>query len=234
MINNWTAELDEANCVGIRVLFADFSKAFDKMSHPLLLQRQCDLKVNPGLVELTSNFLSCRKQAVTNYRSKPAAESEYKNLDCGVPQGSILGPWLWITYANSIGDDFDGVTSQKYADDTTCYQPLFKNDIEIEMKRESGDRYVEPATDKDHLQDSFSALEKWSDRSNMALNEKKTSFMFITKRLNLESTLFFNNGSTVAQTDCQRVLGVLIDRHLNFKQHVLSIVKKISLLDSTG
>ena len=76
MLNDWTVELDKDSSVCICVLLADFSKAFDKMSHSNLLQKQSDLDIHPELIKLTASFLQNRKQVVTNYRIKPAESSE--------------------------------------------------------------------------------------------------------------------------------------------------------------
>ena len=71
MINNWTEELDKRTCIGVRVLLIDLSKAFDKMSHPTLLQRLTEMKFHQGLIKISENFLHSRKQTVTNFRLRP-------------------------------------------------------------------------------------------------------------------------------------------------------------------
>ena len=109
------------------------------MSHPTLLQRLTEMKFHQGLIKISENFLHSRKQTVTNFRLRPPEPKDYLISSCGVPQGSILGPWLWISYANSIGDEElqDRAVYTKYADDITISQAIYKKDIEIEYSIDS-------------------------------------------------------------------------------------------------
>ena len=73
------------------------------------------------MTKMTINFLKNRKQCVTNYRENLPINEDYEEINVGVPQGSVLGPWLWITYVDDLSSE-NGCAMHKYADDTTAYQ----------------------------------------------------------------------------------------------------------------
>ena len=96
-------------------IFLDLSKAFDTIDHNILLYKLEHYGFRGIVLDWFKNYLSNRKQ----FGSFDTSESEQKNIVCGVPQGSILGPLLFILYVNDITNTSDVLDFILFADDTT-------------------------------------------------------------------------------------------------------------------
>jgi hypothetical protein len=107
------------------ILVLDFSKAFDKVSHPLLLHKLHNYGIQRELNSWIQNFLSNRKQAVVLKGDK----SDYVAVESGVPRGSVLGPSLFLYYINDINDIPTGLSStiRLFADDTIACLAIKSN-----------------------------------------------------------------------------------------------------------
>ena len=112
MIRSLAADLDKGlHTMGI---FLDLSKAFDTIDHDILLAKLHHYGVRGSALEWFKSYLSRRSQYVCFNNHK----SSYRNISCGVPQGSILGPLLFIIFLNDIAFSSDKLTFVTYADDT--------------------------------------------------------------------------------------------------------------------
>ena len=112
-INDITLSLDQGLCVD--VIYLDFSKAFDKVNHQLLLHKLRQRNVPVQLVAWIASFLCNRRQRVV----LGMASSDWLPVASGVPQGSVLGPLLFNIYVDDIDDELQaGVKARKFADDT--------------------------------------------------------------------------------------------------------------------
>ena len=100
-------------------LFFDLGKAFDTLNHNTLLNKLYHYGIRGTPLDLLKSYLSDRKQKV----SVNGTESQYLPIDIGVPQGSILGPLLFIIYVNDILNAATEANIGLYADDTTCINP---------------------------------------------------------------------------------------------------------------
>lgn len=225
MFDDWTLHLDNSKCKAVRLLIADFSKAFDRMRHTNLIDKQKNqFKINPNMTNMSINFLKNRKQCVTNYRQNLPIKDDYKEINVGVPQGSVLGPWLWITYVDDLNSE-NGCDMQKYSDDTTAYQAIFDDDVEIEVRDLN---YCEILPTKNYLQKTLTGMEYWSRKNNMLLNKLKTvDFTLSIKKLfEFDELLYIDGTATKKSTDCEKILGILVDKHLTFKEHVQFVTNK--------
>ena len=113
--------------INIDVVYLDFQKAFDKVPHKRLLAKLKAYGLNGILLSWISDFLSNRKQQVVVRRTY----SEWSNVISGVPQGSVLGPLLFILYVNDLPDSIQSFMGI-FADDTKIYRPITSsNDVGI-------------------------------------------------------------------------------------------------------
>ena len=112
--NTFCKALDEGK--EVRAIFCDISKAFDRVWHKGLLFKLRAAGVSGSLLNWFSDYLNDRKQKVV----LPGASSSWTSVGAGVPQGSILGPLLFLLYINDIVEDI-GSSIRLFADDTSLY-----------------------------------------------------------------------------------------------------------------
>ncbi len=194
------------------VVFLDLSKAFDTVQHDILLQQLSKLKLSVGAVSLISNYLSNRKQ-----RTRVGSEySHWLPLTSGVPQGSLLGPLLFLVYVNDVGKNIIKSKVISYADDTALY-----------FSSESKDDLIRGVN-----ADLAKLLQNLNNLS-LKVNINKTKLLLLS---NCNTNNFRNVkiGSktleSVSETD---YLGVTIDNKLSFKNQVHKVISKIALANSS-
>ena len=187
------------------VFYADFEKAFDRVSHPKLLFKLKEIGITGKLLEWLSDFLIGRSQRVV----MGDIVSEFKPVTSGVPQGSVLGPTLFIVFINDLPDNLGHCLL--YADDTKIFKIL----------RDLSDN---------SLQDEIDALQKWCTSWKMSLNCKKCKVMHFGKR-NPKHTYFLSDPATgkvvnVEKTSDERDLGVIISSNGKFNTHTEKMASK--------
>ena len=122
MIHNWSQSTD-ASGAAVRVVLFDYKKAFDLIDHGILVQKITKLSLPKAVVRWTTDFLLDRKQRV---KLANDCVSEWGNVPAGVPQGTKLGPWLFLLMINDL--KIDEVSTWKYVDDTTVSEVVKKGD----------------------------------------------------------------------------------------------------------
>jgi len=152
-----TRELDNGNCVD--VVYLDFSKAFDKVPHRRLLSKLKAHGITGKVLKWVSSWLSDRRQRV----SVEGELSEWAPVKSGVPQGSVLGPLLFLVYINDIDEDIVSKLN-KFADDSKV------------------SKVVNSTADASILQDDLMKLENWSNDWQMQVNADKCHVMHIGKK----------------------------------------------------
>ena len=142
-------------------------------------------------------------------------KSDFQPISCGVPQGSILGPLLFLLFINDL-PLYTNVFTDLYADDTTLY------DVQDSMEQ------IE-----NNLQTALNSLQIWCRQNGMILNSSKTKVMLVTsnqKRQRLPNDnldLKFNNES-LNMISNDKILGVFVDNNLTWSHHIKYLTKKIS------
>lgn len=210
MINSWLEAINSGTMIG--VVMVDFKKAFDLVDHKILLKKMKQYKLSDDSLSWFSSYLLNRKQKV----SVNNAVSEDAYILDGVPQGSILGPLLFIMFINDLPLYTNSVNTDMYADDTNLYVSG-ESKSAIERK----------------LQISLNSLSTWCKYNGMLLNTSKTKVMLITthqKRTSLTSKnldLHFNNDNLNTITG-DKILGIFVDNNLTWSTHIDKLCKKIS------
>jgi len=220
MLDDWTKLLDEAKCLAVRLLLVDMSKAFDCMDHVKLVEKQIKMGINKNLIDLCTNFLKNRKQCVIYKNLK----STYLKTHIGIPQGTVLGPWLWLTFTNDLKTS---APLHKYADDLTIHQAIYEHNIESRIINGRMTNIIFKE-DNNIIHKSAIELIRWCQNNNMSLSWKKTKTMILQNRNTnkIETEILVMEGNEINEVTSERILGITVDRNLNFIQHVDNTVLK--------
>ena len=205
MIEMWRKALDEKKIAG--AILTDLSKAFDCLSHELLIAKLEAYGFDKSALKFIYDYLKDRKQ-----RTKiNGAYSSWKDLICGVPQGSILGPLLFNIFINDIFYFIDKVKIANYADDNTTYTKA--DDIMSLLKT------LECET--------FTVL-NWFTFNEMKPNSDKCHLLIASpsKRNYVSKSFIYLDNEFLESEHSVKLLGVYIDKELNFNEHVIRLLKK--------
>ena len=191
-----------------RAVFLDISKAFDKVWHEGLCFKLKRNGINGNLLNLISNFLSDRKQRVV----LNGIESEWENIYSGVPQGSVLGPLLFLIYINDLTDNIKSKI-KLFADDSSLF--LKVKDIEEAQSLLTSD-----------LGTISAWAYQWKMQFNPDITKQAIEVIFSTKYKKENHPPLFFSGIPVARNDSTKHLGFYLDEKLSFKKHISEAIIK--------
>ena len=201
MIENWKFHLNKGFKIG--AILMDLSKAFDTIDHYLLLAKLKAYGFDNSALELLKSYLTGRYQRCKIGNSL----SDWAEMKTGVPQGSILGPLLFNIFVNDVFYFVHNSNICNYADDNTIYSC-----------NKSYDEIVRC------LQSDFSNLNNWFFNNFLVLNPGKCHFMTLgTKNIKPD---FKYDDIFIKHSTSQKLLGVIIDENLDFKEHISEICRK--------
>jgi hypothetical protein len=212
LVDSWLHAMDEGCVIG--TVYVDFKKAFDLVDHNILLYKLKLYHFSEMAYKFFASYLSNRSQLV----KANGVTSDTCHVISGVPQGSILGPLLFLLYVNDLPLQLQS-DSDMYADDVTIHR--------------KGQNIV---TIQHQLQKDLDCANEWCKTNNMAINPNKTTCMTLgshPKIKNLPDLALFVDNVKIIQVETQKLLGIHIDSHLNWKTHVdktcAKLVSKLAL-----
>ena len=203
--HDWASSLDSRRQVDIVLL--DFSKAFDRVPHQRLLAKLQHYGIDGFTQNWIQAFLSDRTQCV----SVNGILSDSARVTSGVPQGSVLGPVLFLLYINDISEGIES-DLRLFADDSIVYR-------EIKSDR---DHYI--------LQRDLERLAAWAETWQMDFNVSKCYLLTVSLKKTSSTFDYQISGQQVARASSHPYLGVAIDSKISWSPHVKEITAKASRL----
>ena len=198
-LNEWTKKYDKGD--NLNVIYTDFSKAFDRVSHKKLIQVLYSFGVKGKLLEWLNSFLTNRKQLVY-------INSYYSDTLCvksGVPQGSVLGPLLFLLFIEDIQKVCSpGCSAVMFADDCKFY-----------------------GTDPSALQSTLENIVKFTNKRQISLAEEKCIHLNLSKER--PSCFFKFEDAYIQKNDNVKDLGIIVSSNLIWKDHIRDIKTKAFL-----
>ena len=178
------------------------SKAFDKVWHEGLVFKLKQNGIDGNLLNLLRNYLSNRKQRVVIN----GQESNWADIQAGVPQGSVLGPLLFLVYINDLEEGIKSYV-KFFADDTSLFSVVH-----------------DPFVSADELNHDLDLINKWAHQWKMCFNpdpnKQAEEILFSNKTKSPDHPLLFFNNIEVKRVDDHKHLGLILDSKLTFSKHI--------------
>ena len=189
------------------LIYLDFAKAFDKCDIGILLHKLKGTGISGKLGRWLHAFLSDRKQTVIVNGKK----SKMSQVKSGVPQGTVLGPLMFLIYISDIGNNIKS-SKKIYVDDTKLKARIqTENDVEI-------------------LQDDIDHLQSWAEMNNMKFNGSKFQLLRYGPNESVKEDTFYFTGDgeeIIDRFENLKDLGVIMNQEATFNDHVTHIEKKV-------
>jgi hypothetical protein len=209
VVDDWLEAMNDGQIVG--ACFLDISKCFDTIDHKLLMKKLDYYGIRNSELDWFQSYLMNRAQKVRCN----GLTSEPVGLDIGVPQGSVLGPFLFLIYANDLGNFISGGTCNCFADDTVIYV--------------AGET-VEQVTNQ--LQNIINGVNGWYEGNRLKVNPSKSEIILIGTKKKLQnvnaSTFIIDlNGTPMKNSEIVKYLGIMVDQHLSWSNEVSHLCKSV-------
>ena len=201
---------DLDNNVSVDAVYMDFRKAFDTVPHQRLIKKLQSYNIKGPILNWIISFLTNRTQFVKINNSV----SENLSVTSGVPQGSVLGPTLFIYFINDLPNVVKNNKCKIFADDTKVYKGINNSE------------------DKDCLQSAIDDMFLWTQNWLLKFNKEKCKILHLGRNNpKYKYSIGEEDDKIILETtDLEKDLGVHIDPNLDFKDHIKTIVKKASFL----
>ena len=184
----------------VDIIYLDLSKAFDKVNHQILLNKLEQMKITGKVLNWITTFLTNRSQivVVNGHKSSPT------KVASGVPQGTVLGPALFILYMNNVTEYIRDILIQLFADDSKITSAITN------------------ATDRNKLLAALQCLIEWTTHNSMKFNQDKFQLLQLGSDDSLKQP-YQCNDINIEKSETVRDLGVLVSEDFSFKPHITEI-----------
>jgi hypothetical protein len=206
VLDDWSKILDEGGTIDC--VYMDFMKAFDTVPHKRLLEKIRSYGITDQVLGWISSFLTDRQQRVCIN----GKHSKWGTVTSGIPQGSVLGPVLFVIYINDLPDVIRHSSAFLFADDTKVYKRITCVD------------------DSNGLQSDLMALQEWTDKWLIKFHPDKCVVLTVGTDTQATEHLYYlksgNNVHNLKYVEHEKDLGITMDRRLNFDKHIQEKVNK--------
>ena len=201
MLHTWHSALDRGDAV--RTVFVDYAKAFDHVSHNVVLRKMLDIGVEPWIVKWFHSFLIDRL-----YRVKIGhCFSPFVKFNGGLPQGTWSGPFAFLVLINDLKLS---VLVHKFVDDVTLTEILTNDDRSL-------------------MQTACTELELWSQSNSMNINLRKTHEMILGTKAVVNSLVPLQiSGTDISRANSFKLLGIIVQNNLKWSEQVHYMCSKAS------
>ena len=199
-IDKWTKALDNGG--SLDAIYLDLMKAFDTVPHKRLLKKLHRYGIRGKILAWIKDYLRNRRQRVVLNGCK----SKWSPVTSGIPQGSVLGPLLFLVFINDLPDVVQTVI-ELFADDSKVF------------------KQIDTPDDADVLQTDLTNMESWTKTWKLKFNEGKCKVIHMGKN-NQNTDYQMTGGVKLEKSTCEKDLGVRVDSKLNFSEHTEKTVNK--------
>lgn len=188
----------------VLLCFLDISKAFDRVSHNAIINKLRYFKIDGKLLDLLKDYLTSRKQRVT----LDGKTSSWRDIFAGVPQGSVLGPLLFLIFIDDIVQNINCLI-RLFADDTSLLlaSDVLRQDIAL-------------------MQTDINRIIDWANKWSVRFNPEKTECLLISRRRVPSQIKLYFNDLAVEQVNSHKHLGLTLNSNANWNTHLDEIITK--------
>ena len=207
VLDKWSEALDMG--LSVDCIYMDFQKAFDTVPHRRLIGKLKSYNINEDIIGWIENFITGRTQKVVIGEEC----SGWVPVTSGIPQGSVLGPMLFVIYINDLPETVESDV-YLFADDTKIFKVL------------------NSANDKDILQSDLTSLMDWSKKWLLSFHPDKCKHIHITRERGdpIDHRYYLIQGKDLELIESEKDIGVHIDQNINFDKHISAISNKANAM----